>query len=617
MSDTRENFENLTSREYNILGNTFRVWRDDAGVTRFVLDDTIAEYKPYVMLVLPSDGNRKWDDILQNDYGIDLETVRPKKNNKYQKLDIEYADVGLYDTLIRAFENGGGIDDAIADLVDFRFDAVRRSAVERLAAANDAVAQGQDTLDKTNETISELQARQRNLKNKLKQQRRDVGREPTKQSASKILKTESQIDSGVGKLKRAERRAARAQRRVENARREIADLEHLLALEKPELNRRNEHNILIAQENNKPQTEVKNMDDNEEVKPLFDKDPEILDEDIAFKPIAFDDIHIDEPDKESEDVKESVDQSEPAVAKPLDFTSVVTETSENAEQTIVENEQESEPGPVLESISSVQTPVAADVDNVGGAVVGQYDAVKQPEPVVAPVSPVGYGRPVSPITGTTGGVASVPAARSKPTVAYYFLLIVLIVLSIFTLWLYQKKNGDTVPVLKDTIEKEVGVDKGAFVAPEPIVEPEPVVVPEPEPEPIVEPEPEPIIEPEPIVEPEPEPIVVPEPEPEPIAPVESEEDVLARKEPYKVTDLYSPDVIIDDEPIVVPAYQYEEDYDYEPVYVSEPVYVPEPAPVVAPAPRPAAKIIRDPKTNRYISIEDGGQYSVVAEETTY
>ena len=89
MSDTRENFENLTSREYNILGNTFRVWRDDAGVTRFVLDNTIAEYKPYVMLVLPSDGNRKWDDILQNDYGIDLETVRPKKNNKYQKLDIE------------------------------------------------------------------------------------------------------------------------------------------------------------------------------------------------------------------------------------------------------------------------------------------------------------------------------------------------------------------------------------------------------------------------------------------------------------------------------------------------------------------------------------------------
>lgn len=79
MSDTRENFENLTSREYNILGNTFRVWRDDAGVTRFVLDGTIAEYKPYVMLVLPSDGNRKWDDILQNDYGIDLETVRPKK----------------------------------------------------------------------------------------------------------------------------------------------------------------------------------------------------------------------------------------------------------------------------------------------------------------------------------------------------------------------------------------------------------------------------------------------------------------------------------------------------------------------------------------------------------
>ncbi len=60
------------------------------------------------------------------------------------------------------------------------------------------------------------------------------------------------------------------------------------------------------------------------------------------------------------------------------------------------------------------------------------------------------------------------------------------------------------------------------IAPEPIIVPEPIVVPEPtiEPEPIVVPEPvvepEPIVVPEPVVEPEP--IVVPEPvvEPEPI-----------------------------------------------------------------------------------------------------
>ena len=101
MSEARETSKDIKVYDYSILGNTFRLWRNADGETLFVVDDTITEYKPNVMLVLPPDeDNRKWDDVLQNDFGIDLETVRPKKNNKYQKLDIEYASVDVRITAV-------------------------------------------------------------------------------------------------------------------------------------------------------------------------------------------------------------------------------------------------------------------------------------------------------------------------------------------------------------------------------------------------------------------------------------------------------------------------------------------------------------------------------------
>ena len=101
MSEARETSKDIKVYDYSILGDTFRLWRNADGKTLFVVDDTITEYKPNVMLVLPPDeDNRKWDDVLQNDFGIDLETVRPKKNNKYQKLDIEYASVDVRITAV-------------------------------------------------------------------------------------------------------------------------------------------------------------------------------------------------------------------------------------------------------------------------------------------------------------------------------------------------------------------------------------------------------------------------------------------------------------------------------------------------------------------------------------
>ena len=122
----------LTFREYNIGGNALRAYYDADGKLVFVLDNTVDNRKPNALLVINPVGGRKWDDILANDYGVDLETVRPKKNNKYQKLDIEYSGLSEYDDLIRAYENGADLSNALVALTHFREDSVRRAAAEPL-----------------------------------------------------------------------------------------------------------------------------------------------------------------------------------------------------------------------------------------------------------------------------------------------------------------------------------------------------------------------------------------------------------------------------------------------------------------------------------------------------
>ena len=94
MPNERENLvQPLTFVDYDIAANVFRAYYDADNKVVFVIDYTVSDIKPNVLLVINPVGNRKWDDILMNDYGVDLETVRPKKDNKYQKLDNEY--VGL------------------------------------------------------------------------------------------------------------------------------------------------------------------------------------------------------------------------------------------------------------------------------------------------------------------------------------------------------------------------------------------------------------------------------------------------------------------------------------------------------------------------------------------
>lgn len=664
MSRENNNFNYLHFVDYDIAGNVFRAWLNQDNDLVFVVDETVDEYKPNVLLVIKPVDDRKWDDILENDYDLDLELVRPKKDNKYQKLDIEYDGLALYENLIKADDASADLTDAIAALNDFRDAAVRRSAMARLVAAEDEIENATDTARRTEESLKGLRDRRKNLRTRLERQRNLVGREPTKQSASRILRTESQIDAIEEKIKRAQKRLENARRRLDAATEEAEAARKLLALRRAPVATKTSDDTsrksaaskktmvaamsLPVPDYDDLQPQGQNMSDTEEVKPLLDQDPEILDEEIAFKPVEFEDIKpvlaeseqdVEKPENQPQQVSEPEEELNSEQPEYLEETEKITEVED------VPAVMPEQPN-VLEAIHSVDAPQPNDVDTTDQITTGQYQNIVAPRPMSP--NAMAAARPVSPITGTVpvrpvdGGVS-----HSRPNFVYYLLLMLLIALSVFTLWLYQKKTGATVPFASDV------------VAPVETSEPAPVVaepVPEPEPEPIAEPEPEP--EPEPIAEPEPEPM--PEPEPEPVPEqkaadinvvwpnqdvlqaaqpeptvVESETEVLMRKAPYgvsrakapvvvqepvpmpapapRVTTVTSPDVVFDDDLVSVPVSGYDEDVYYQDddrYYYEDDGYYQEPDYAeYHPAPQPQVQ-----KPSRQLSIHDGGQYSVTYEE---
>ena len=625
MPSERENFyQPLTFVDYNVAGNVFRAYYDADQKLVFVIDYVISDIKPNVLLVINPVGDRKWDDILMNDYGVVLETVRPKKNNKYQKLDVEYAGLAQYDSLVRAHATGADLNSALAELANFRNVAAQRAAIERLDAAELTATRARETIERTEESIADLQAKLKALRAKLAEQRSEIGKEPTKKSAAKILRTEAQIEATNSKIARAKRRLIKAQNRLaiahddaDIARGIIDRLKDLTPVYVPAMPQNTD--VAVVKPTPVPVVEEKHVsapvwdevsesieedeyfEQEEEVKPLFTENPNFMNDDIAFKPVDFGNMSVEYSSDDVETVTDDTDddfsdvysepekrdeiseETEPLVVKPLSFAPPVeTIPMSDFNQEYEESDHESETFPVVNSFSSFDNKESEKIDSelLGGTdfppipsysenvqesetvpfvpqpiveqpVVQMEEpaapvAAARPEVVVAPVTDV--ARPVSPISGDEAVLNVAPVNNgSRPTKLYYVLLLVLIVLSIFTLWMYQKSVKDTMPELGAKIEPVVEVvEEKEPVAEikEPVVEPESVVV-----EPVAEPEPvviEPVAEPEPVViepvvEPEPavvEPVVEPEPvieEPEVKKPIETEEEILAKKPVYNVS----------------------------------------------------------------------------------
>ena len=548
--------------------------------------------------------------------------------------------MAVYDDLIHAFEDGEDINGLLNDLVVFRDASIRRSAQERLEIAEQKAEKTRETIEKTNATIADLQSKLKILRTTLSQQRKQIGKEPTKKSAAKILRTEAQIDATNEKLRRAKKRLNNAQRRLVVAE-EDAELAREILARKPITGKnvksqskpknlpavKSENDALVVKqlvdvpEKEEPQPEeefkplevVKKEDYQEEytgteeaetktmaedeIQPLFDKDPGIIDEEIAFKPISFDDdIKASNKEETVENYEKSVPEA--GFAEEFSFVPPVAKKEEVQEETdfiapidikpIAEVPETSEPAPVLDSIKAVDSiqnnyfDIKEDSDkNLSAAdfmrpapIVSEpeQDMPQKDDIAVAPVS--SDARPVSPITGKA---APATPTQRKPTALYYVMLILLIILSVFTLWLYQKNAGDKTPDLIAPVVTQAEVvdnvqagraeelEESPFIpaVPTPVEEQEPVqeiveeatvvseelppvqpAVVEPAPAIIEEPVQEDVVvEEEPVVEETIQETTVVQPMVEPVAPpyekpapvIESEEEIIASKPAYNVS----------------------------------------------------------------------------------
>lgn len=617
MQNERENLNlPLDYVEYDISGNSFRAYYDADGKIVFVLDFTESAVKPNVLLVMNPVGDRKWDDILMNDYGMDLELVRPKKDNKYQKLDIEYAGLAEYDALIHANQSGVGLADALRNISQFHDDAARRAAYERLGAAELQADRARDTIEKTNVTIADLQARLKSLRAKLVSQRRDIGREPTKQSAAKILRTETQIDAANSKLKRAKKRLQNAQRRLSVADEEAERANNILAILDDkgagvamEVSVQPKSTGVVAYspaavslkktedlEEDFIEPKAEDMAD-EEVKPLFDTDPKILNDEIAFKPVDFgvssdeivapvenlpavaDDELLPMPAPQTMavpvvDENDGYVVSEPDVVEeepisdvvPLSFTPPLMQEETNFEVEPVVAPKV----PVLDSITPVVEPVShldeelMPIIEVPHVAQPQVEApvvqdlassaemadeatasyAPQPLPEIEP-APIDTGmRPVSPIArgAVVADVVAAVQERKKNSALYYFLLIILIVLSVFTLWLYQGSMNKAMPELGNKVVQEEIVVVAESPEQEVSEDKDETVAEKIVEEPVEKKDVEPVV-----VDVEPEPVPVVEPEPVQVAPVVESEPVPVISEPTVSTIKSMSAALVEDE----------------------------------------------------------------------
>lgn len=514
MRNERENILNsnssadsgiLSAENFNILGNDITAFYDGSHKLVFVLDSVINNTKPNVLLIINPVGDRKWDDILANDFGVNLESIRPKKDNKYQKLDIEYIGLSVYDDLINAFKSGNSLEDALEKLQGFRNSAAKRAAIERLDSANTIIENTNETVRKTNETLKDLKSRLKGFRAKLTEQRHQIGKEPTKQSAAKILRTEAQIDDTNAKIKRTEKRLKNAEKRLSLANEDAHTAKFLIERLKnaPEMDLNNfvvpelpkfakVETVRKAAPVKMPEIED-DKEDSDDVKqevitPLFEKDPNILDNNIAFKPIDFGNIKTSDvditlpvvekktetiitvPEKvvENIQVKEEVIQEpefKPLSFAPIDFGSGLS--SDDVHITAPEQQPVEIKKPVDEPVSFNPTGLYndekanSDKENiilkpleipetpiVPGPEIKQLDFIKGPEIVntQSPEKSVDIAidnnllRPVSPLVNGQNSIELTTSAH-KPTVLYYLMLLMLIILSIFTLWMYQNSIG--------------------------------------------------------------------------------------------------------------------------------------------------------------------------------
>lgn len=386
----------LKSIDFKIEDNLLSAfYKDDELI--FVLDKTINETKPNVLLIIEQIDGRKWDDILANDYNVTLELIRPKIRNKYRKLDIDYDGLNIYKNLIEDYKNGTDLTNSLNELSNFRNSSIKMAASQRLVSSQNKIRKSSITVDKTDKTLSKLQEDFKKLRLKLqKQRKKNIDPE-------KIKRTEDRIQNLILKMRRSKKRLKRAEKRLETAKKD-SDISEEILKQKYIMKTTKAIDVM-----------------SEDVKPLFDKDPEVMDEKIAFKPINFDSDKFDE------------------IEVVPNMSGIISDEDKNDIDIEYNNSSENS---VIDSIKAIEEDTVEE--NKEEKI---EDKKEEPEKFVEPLK-----RPVSPISGQTiksnleqpynnnNILSSSQIVSNRPSPIYYLVLVLLIITSIFTLFLYQKRN---------------------------------------------------------------------------------------------------------------------------------------------------------------------------------
>jgi NADH:ubiquinone oxidoreductase subunit 3 (subunit A) len=413
------------------------------GKLAFVLDSQTDAAHPNALLVLRPDGGRKWDDILSVDFGVNLKDIRPKKDNKYQKLDIEYSGLDIYGAFAHALESGGDVISIAKKLADFRDSTARRAAEARFDAAQLELITAGKTMQTADAAAGKQHAAAKEAKAGAAKAKRSVGKIPNKEAAAKILKLQARAEKEAASAKRAEVRSRRAARRVLAAEKDMIAAKKVLDM--TPANRVSYSDVganIIRSER-----EAGEMAEDKEIQPLFGKDPEIIDESIAFRPVGFEETPQRPVSPQFVPAEAPALREEPELKIPQSEVLQFVPPVVNSAQPIVPPE-----------VTQAMTPeVMAQQYAEERQQFQQYQQLQQKPIEVQPVprpdfAPVAVARPYSPNSGYEAPIRPVGAAGRKSLTSYYVMLGILIVLSILTLWLYQKRMLNKTPNLVSNIE---------------------------------------------------------------------------------------------------------------------------------------------------------------------
>ncbi|MCL2629485.1 MAG: hypothetical protein FWD33_02225 [Alphaproteobacteria bacterium] len=462
----------LFKKDFSAGGIEFSAWLDTRDRAAFALDTTRDEVLPDFMIILEPDPlhpDRKWDDILKKDFDTDPEIVRPREDNKYQKLDIQYSGLEYYQAIVNGDDSRG----AVKLLKSFRMNAAAVSAQKRIEDNREILGKVTKTLATTKKTKSKIKSGIHDLTEKLASQRGLVGFEPTKAAASKILKTQSQIEALHEKAKKNETRAKRTVKKIEAAEGEIETntewLNRLLAMgaELPEPAAKADQEFDTPRLEDIPD-EYEDEDFAEEaeeeaeaesdIQPLLEDNPEIVDNTKAFQ-------NVDHEDEEKEE--EGANMTE---FKPMDWNAP-TPSEENPNTNDWAKDVDSIKAPTQQEEAKVSGVPAADVasdrfqptppsetpsfaapETTPQQPLNQPIQAPQPEP--APKTQYMQNAPARPAAAPGNEAATIARQDmtrrpAEPSGSYYLLLLLLVAVSIGALYLYQDKiSGRVMPQLE-------------------------------------------------------------------------------------------------------------------------------------------------------------------------